>query len=145
MARSVTIPFFLNRCRSGAIGNYSLFFIVAAAVGRWDLHHFGPHTFDSTCLLSVSLSVAGHSWQPRHFNLRLLGPSIIMYCTYFNIKGSRRLRPFASLVLLSICCCSGLPPLNTTSNSPLRVYFFSFVAVAQASRRTAQFRTHHSE
>ena len=46
------LTFFLNRCRCGAIGTYSLFFIIAAAVGRWDLHLFGPHNFDSTCLLS---------------------------------------------------------------------------------------------
>ena len=48
-------------------------------------------------------------------------------------------------MLLSICCCSGLPPRDTTLNSPLRVYFLSFVDVALASRRTAQFRTRHSE
>ena len=83
--------------------------------------------------------------QPRHLNLRLLRPSIIIHYIYFDLNGSRRMRPFASLVLLSICCCSGLPPLDTTLNSPLRVYFLSFVAVALASRRTAQFRTRHSE
>ena len=100
-----------------------------------------PPCFDSTYLLSFSLLVAGHSWQPRHLNSRLLGPSNIIHYIYFDLNGSRRLRPLALLVLLSICCCSGLPPLSTTSNSPLRVYFFSFVAVALASCHTAQFRT----
>ena len=116
MARSVTIPFFLNRCRCGAIGNYSLFFIVAAAVGRWDLHHFGPHNFDSTCLLSsLRLLATLGAAQTSQFT----AASAVYY--YFIIF-------ISILTALAVC---GL----------LRRWCSSQFVVALAFRRSAQLRT----
>ena len=95
---------------------------------------------------ALPVLVLCHSWPPQHLKTVALAFAVASafparttrycvklshyYCNYFNIYGSRRLRPFALLVLLSICGCFSLPLLRTISNSPSRVLSFTFVTVA---------------
>ena len=123
---------------------FARFFVIAAAIGCWDLRRFGAHLL--LYLLSLPVLVLCHSWPPQHLKTVALAFAVASafaarttryrvklshyYCNYFNIYGSRRLRPFASLVLLSICGCFSLPLLRTISNSPSRVLSFIFATVA---------------